>query len=218
MYQKLIIGILTLIFPALLLAQKGNDEVRRGNNAYRSDSFTDAEVLYRKGLAKDSTSVEGNYDLGNALYKQGKIGEANHSYFKALDYAKSTKRKLSKTEQAAVFHNIGNTLLAAKEYGKSIEAYKQALRLNPADNETRYNLAYAQMFLKNQQQQQNQNQQKNDKQKQEQQNQQPQQSPQEQEKKMDKQQAQQLLDAVLQNDQQPKKQQRSSRQQYEKDW
>ena len=126
-----------------------------------------------------------------------------------------------KARLAEIYHNVGNIGMQSKEYAKSVEAYKQSLRLNPKDDETRYNLALAQKLLHDQQNQQNedQNQDQNedkkedqDKQDQQQQNQDQQQQqddkkqdktqeqqPQQQEQ-MSKDNAQQMLDAFLQDE------------------
>jgi tetratricopeptide (TPR) repeat protein len=211
--NKILIILFFLFSVPSLFAQKANDDVRKGNGFYRSEQFTEAEVEYRKGLSKDSASSEGNYNLGNALYKQGKVGEANQSYLKTLNAEKSKqKNKFSQQEQAAVYHNIGNTLLVAKEYEKSVEAYKQALRLNPKDDETRYNLAYAQKFVKKQEKQPKQNKQQQEPKSQ------PQQPPPPENQKMNKDEAQRLLDAVLQNEKQAPKSVRHTTSQPEKDW
>ena len=73
-----------------------------------------------------------------------------------------------KERLAAAYHNTGNALLSDKKIEESINAYKMALKNNPKDNDTRYNLAYAQMMLKKQQQNQDKNKDKNKDQKQDQ--------------------------------------------------
>ena len=209
-------------------AQKGNNEVRAGNKKYNDKKYIEAEIDYRKGLEKNPKSFEGNYNLGNSLFRQKKYEEAYQQYEKAASYAPKTEKE----KLAATYHNMGNSLLMQKKIEESIEAYKQALRHNPKDNDTRYNLAYAQSLLKKQQQQQNKNDKNQDqKQDQKQDNQQNKQNDnqkdqknqqQQQQQQMTKENAQQILDALSQDEKEtmnkakklPPKQERKP----DKDW
>ena len=127
-------------------AQKESGDVRSGNKFYKAQKFTEAEIAYRKGLLKNQNSVEANYNLGNALFKQKKYADALEQYKIIIALQPKEKERL-----AAAYHNIGNSLLVDNKIEQSIEAYKLALKNNPKDNETRYNLAYAQELLKQQQ-------------------------------------------------------------------
>ena len=158
---------------APLSAQKESGDVRRGNKSYENEKYVDAEVDYRKGLEQNNKSFSATFNLGNALYRQQKYPEAIEQFQAAAHLAGDDKQRV-----ASAYHNIGNALLQSGEYAKSIEAYKQALRRNPTDDETRYNLVYAQQML--QQQQQNQQDQQQQNQDQQQQNQDQQQNQQEQ--------------------------------------
>lgn len=137
-------------------AQKAERKnVRAGNKLYEKEKYTESEIAYRKSIDVNPRSVEGLYNLGDALYKQEKFPEAAEQYQLV---AGQTERLLNEDPENAgrisqVFHNMGNVGMKAKEYQKSIEAYKQSLRLNPADDETRYNLALAQKLLQQQEQQ-----------------------------------------------------------------
>ena len=124
---------------------------REGNEFYNQLQFTDAEVAYRKALEKDPSYEIANYNLGLALSQQKRGDEALPQYELV---AKTTTDKLTKAES---YHNIGNTHFDKKDYAKSVEAYKNSMRNNPKDDETRYNLALAQELLEDQQ-----NQDKND--------------------------------------------------------
>ena len=159
---------------APLSAQKESGDVRRGNKAYENEKYVDAEVDYRKGLEQNNKSFSAAFNLGNALYRQQKYPEAIEQFQAAAHLAGDDKQRV-----ASAYHNIGNALLQSGEYAKSIEAYKQALRRNPTDDETRYNLVYAQQMLQQQQQNQ-QDQQQQEQQDQQQQNQDQQQNQQEQ--------------------------------------
>ena len=217
-------------------AQKAErKQVREGNSLYQSEKYTEAEVAYRKALDVNPRSVEGTYNLGNALYKQKKFQEAAEQYqLLAGQEAKLKETPEGRARLAQVYHNMGNVCMQAKDYAQSVEAYKQSLRVNPKDDETRYNLALAQKLLNDQQQQQDQsqNQQNQDKQDQQQQQQQPQQDNQ-QNKTQEEQQpneqmsqdnAQQMLDAFLQDEKDTQEkvkkaqQQKQQRRKTEKQW
>ncbi len=218
MYMK--INILTaflLLFANSIVAQEEAAHVKAGNKLYKTEKYVDAEVAYRKGLQKNPKSFEATYNLGNALFKQGKNTEAFEQYKNAAALQSDNKEKM-----AAVFHNAGNALLAEKKIDESINAYKMALKMNPKDDETRYNLAYAQMLRKKQQQNKDKKDDKEkDKEKEKQQQQQQQQQQQEQ-PKMSKQNAQQILDALMQDEkntmEKTKKQPVRAKKSAEKDW
>ena len=182
-------------------------ELRKGNKEYNKGKYTEAEINYRKALAANARSSDAAYNLGNTLYRQSKFPEAEQQYKAALSQEKD------KGMAAANFHNVGNISMNTKEYQKSVDAYKQSLRLNPDDDETRYNLALAQKLLENQQKRQNQDknkdknkqdqkqdqQKQNQDQKQDQQKQQQQQQ-QQQQNQMQKENAEQILNAMMQNE------------------
>ena len=203
-------------------AQQVPKYIRHGNNNYEEGKYKDAEIDYRKAISHDSTSVKGNFNLGNALYKQNKYNES------AAAYQKLSQSTIENADKAKIFHNLGNSLLENKKYEESINAYKQSLRLKPKDDDTRYNLAYALSKLKQQQQnKQNKDQKKNDKQQQKQQEKQKQQEQkqiqQPQNKKMSKQDADRMLEALKNNekktlDKLKKEKAKAARVQVEKDW
>jgi len=218
--RKIILGSITLLIvgSGTLSAQKAERKnVREGNKLYNTEKYTEAEIAYRKGVDVNPRSTEGTYNLGNALYKQGKYPEAAEQYqLVAGQSQKMMETPEGKEHLAQVYHNVGNIFMQEKDYGKSIEAYKQSLRINPLDDETRYNLALAQKLLEdqqnddqsqdqeNQEQEQDQNKDK-DQQQDQQQNQDNQQEnkPQEEEQpneQMSQDNAQQILDAFLQDE------------------
>ena len=218
--DKIIIGItVCLLCVGTITGQKAERErIREGNKLYNQDKFTEAEIAYRKSIEVNPRSIEGAYDLGNALYKQQKYPEAVEQY--SLIASQSERLLMENAENvnrlAQVFHNLGNIGMQNKDYAQSIEAYKQSLRLNPSDNETRYNLALAQKLLENQEneeeeqeeqqdQQQDQQDQQQDDQNQnqqppEQQDDQQQEQPPPQNDNMSRENAQQILDAFLQDE------------------
>ncbi len=225
-----------------MYAQKAErKQIRNGNSLYKTEKYTEAEVAYRKALDVNPRSIEGTYNLGNSLYKQQKFQEAAEQYQLLIGQA----QKLTETPEGVeklsqVFHNVGNICMQSKDYAKSVEAYKQSLRLNPKDDETRYNLALAQKLLSDQQNDdQNQNQNNEDKQDnqdnqdQQQQQQQQQQNDQEQNKTQEQEQqneqmsqdnAQQMLDAFLQDEKDTQEkvkkaqQQQQQRRKIDKQW
>ncbi|TYA74342.1 tetratricopeptide repeat protein [Seonamhaeicola marinus] len=120
----------------LLALKKANNYVYEGNKVV-SEDFTSGEVEYRKAISEHSKSVEGNYNLGNAYYNNGNLEEALYRHQQAANNA------TSKSDKHKAFHNIGNILMQREKCTEAVEAYKSALRNNPSDNETRYNLALA---------------------------------------------------------------------------
>ena len=122
---------------ALLAQKKANNFVYEANNLIDDNDFVSAEMAYRKAISEQSTSVAGIYNLGNSYIKKGNLDEALYR----LDQA--AKAATSKTEKHKAYHNIGNVLMQNKKCKEAVEAYKNALRNDPADNETRYNLGLA---------------------------------------------------------------------------
>ena len=193
-----------ILSSGFAFAQKAERKnVRNGNKLYKTEKFTEAEIAYRKSLEVNPKSIEGTYNLGNALYKQGKFPEAAEQYQLIAAQEKDPARL------AQVFHNLGNISMKNKQYEKSVQSYKQSLRLNPQDDETRYNLALAQKLLQDQQNQDQSQDQQNKDQKDDQKNKEDQQKDKKQNKTQDQQQqneqmskdnAQQMLDAFLQDE------------------
>ena len=138
-----ILIVLSFFFTGALFAQTDRKEVRSGNRAFKEGDMERAEIDYRRALAADSTSVFARYNLGNVLYRRQSSGEAEkivHPFVDSLDNI---------DVKSATFHNLGNYALDEKKYKEAIDYYKDALRLNPIDYETKSNLAYAQKMLKN---------------------------------------------------------------------
>jgi len=200
----LLVGITLILASTTVWGQKHKGEIREGNRLFKSEKFEDSEVAYRRALDIQSGSLPATFNLGDALYRQEKFDEAERQFIAA------SSKNTSKEVQAQAYHNMGNSLLQAGKLDESIEAYKEALRRNPADMETKYNLAYAQNLKKQQQEQQNQDQnqdqdqdqnqdQDQDQDQNQQQQQQKQQQQQPQNQKISKEDAQRLL-AALAND------------------
>ena len=166
-YKSMIwVSVLALSAGAVSAQKAERKNVREGNKLYESEKYTESEIAYRKSLEVNPRSTEGTYNLGNSLYKQGKFPEAAEQYqLIAGQGEKMVATPEGKARLSEVYHNMGNIFMQNKDYGKAVEVYKQSLRLNPKDDETRYNLALAQKLLSDQQNQdQSQDQQNDDKQ------------------------------------------------------
>jgi Ca-activated chloride channel family protein len=197
--KSLIAALSVLLFTTLVSAQSERSLIREGNREYKANKFADAEVNYRKALEKNKEFHQGPFNLGDALYKQGRYGEA------AQQYGIAASRIKDPGEKAEALHNLGNSLFKSQKYPESIQAYEGALKLSPNDLATKYNLEYAKQMLKQQQQQQQQQKKndKNDKDKQKQENKdQKQQNKQDQQNKDQEKQDQQKQDQKKQDQQQ----------------
>jgi Ca-activated chloride channel homolog len=153
-------AILTLIFLFSGLfssAQKENTLLRQGNRKYDKGDYKEAEKDYRKALEVNRESVKGQFNLGTAVYKNNNYEES------AKIYSNLAGNNADRALKSKIFHNLGNSFLQAKEYEKSILAYKNSLMNDPKNLDTKYNLEYARMMLKKQQQQQQQQQNKDNK-------------------------------------------------------
>jgi tetratricopeptide (TPR) repeat protein len=162
--KKLLLIISVTLLSLTVKAQEERKLIRQGNNAYHEKKYPEAEEWYRKAIDKKPRSLEANYNVGNVLYRQNKYLDAASKYNALTDY------KMDNKEKAFVYHNMGNSYLKANKIQESISAYKNALKLNPTDRETKFNLAYAQRMLMQQQQQQQQQNNKQDQKNKEQQN------------------------------------------------
>lgn len=131
--------------------KQADNHVYQGNNLIQEDDFISAEMSYRKAISEQSNSVAGAYNLANAYIKNGNAEEALFRLEQAV------KTSVSKSEKHKAFHNIGNVLMQSEKCKEAVEAYKNALRNNPSDDETRYNLSVAKACAEEQEQQDDQN-------------------------------------------------------------
>ena len=221
-------------------------ETKRGNKAAQDSLADDAMLHYKQALEQKGDSSVILYDLGNLMYQGKQFEPAEKSYLSSIDPNSPVE------DQAAAFYNLGNTYFESQKYDKAAQAYVEALKRTPTDAEAKYNLELARRMLQQQQQQQKQDQQKQDqdqnkqdqqqqqqpqqdqdkkeeeKQQQDQQQQQQDQQQQEQQaqpqraKQMSPEEAERILNALLQNEQdalkQAKKVKVQSRPKREKDW
>jgi len=205
--RKKIATMLLLLMVVGAHAQSDRDYVRQGNKQFRAGKYAEAEVDYRKAMEKNGKNAQAVYNLGNALLAQRKDSAAIEQFQAAAKLETNSRRR------SYAYHNIGVICQGRQMFGEAIEAYKEALRNNPNDDETRYNLELCKRQQKQQQQnQQNQQQKQNkdnkdnkdknkDQDKQDQQKQQDKEQQQKQDKpQMSKENAEQLLNAAMQEE------------------
>jgi len=212
-----IINVFTVYLYAQESETKGNQAnfrglVREGNRQYNVEKIDDAERSYRRALELDERSNIANFNLGNALYRQQNYEEA------VKKFEEAALGKSDKMDKARAYHNLGNSYLQQAKgnspdtkqmLNESIEAYKQALRNNPNDIDSKYNLSYALNMLKQQDQcqsnqdnnrdNQDKNQDNQDNQQQQQQNKDDRQQ-QQQQQQISPEDARRMLDAIAQEE------------------
>ena len=172
--RNLYISLILILISFAGIAQEEKIALRKGNDAYNSGKPMDAANLYKKSLKEKQTYYKANFNLGDSYYRvadltiKGKIlpfdkkmtadSAANILYEQAAEQFEVVAKSVSNgdTIQKA-WHNYGNAKLMQKNYEDAIYGYKHALKINPKDEDTRYNLAYAQKKLAEQQKNQNKN-------------------------------------------------------------
>lgn len=239
MRRFLILFFISFCYIGISNAQTIRDYVRRGNRLMQdtvggNDFSEKAIIQYKRALEIDSTYSTARYNLGNALLRQGNPEGAMKEFLAASKYEKD-KQNLSD-----IYHNMGVLLQASKKYAEAVEFYRESLRNDPSNHQTRYNYVLAKWQLKNQQNNQDdsgedqQDQQKQDNQKDKQQQDQHQQENQKQEKKqenakpepqpeMSKENAERLLNAAMRNEKETqekiqRQQQEAPRKRLQKQW
>ena len=217
-----------LLFALAAGAQTDRQYIREGNKQFRIGDYAKAEVSYRKAVEKNPKNPQAAFNLGNALMAQKKDSAA------VQQFEQSARMETNPLRKSAAYHNMGVICQTHKMYDDAIEAYKNSLRLNPNDDETRYNLVLCKHLKKKQDDKQKQNQQNKDN-KQNKDDKKDDQKDQKQDKKDDKQQeqqqkpqmskdnAEQLLNAAIQNekmtqDKMKKQQQQPQRRNVLKNW
>ena len=224
-----VISLSSFLLPLSTHAQTADRQyIREGNKQFRLGQYDKAEVSYRKAVEKNPKNPQAAYNLGNALMAQKKDSAA------VQQFEQSTRIETNPLRKAAAYHNMGVICQTHKMYDEAIEAYKNALRNNPNDDETRYNLVLCKHMKKKQDEKQKQNQQNKDDQNKKDDQKKDDKKDQKQDKKEDKQQeqqkpqmskdnAEQLLNAAIQNekmtqDKMKKAQQQPQRRAVQKNW
>ncbi|MBO4719160.1 MAG: VWA domain-containing protein [Prevotella sp.] len=216
--KRKVVAALLLLVAMSISAQTDRQYIRQGNKQYNAGDYPNAEVSYRKAVEKNPKNPQAAYNLGNALLAQKKDSAAIEQFQNAAKMETNPLRKYQS------FHNMGVICQSHKMYGEAIEAYKNALRLNPADDETRYNLILCKHEKQKQDQnKQNQDQNKNDQKKDDQKDQQKQDQNKDKDKQKDKKQeqkpqmskdnAEQLLNAAMQQEKQTQDRMKKAQQQ-----
>ena len=131
-----------ILISFAIKAQEKDKFLPKGNEEFAEKKYADAESNYRISQSKFKKKAISSYNLGTTIYKQNQHSESKYQFAKAIQDAKA------KPEKHKSYHNLGNVLMKEKEYQGAVEAYKNALRNNPNDEETRYNYALAKKMLK----------------------------------------------------------------------
>ena len=224
--KKKVVTVLLLLLSVTAVAQTDRQFIRQGNKQFHRGDYPGAEVSYRKAVEKNPRNPQATFNLGNALMAQKKDSAA------VVQFENAARLETNPLRKAQSYHNMGVICQTHKMYGEAIEAYKNALRLNPDDDETRYNLVLCK-HQKQKQDQNKQNQQQNDDKKKD--DKKDQQKPEENKDKQDQKQqeqpkpqmskenAEQLLNAAIQNEKQTqdklkKAQQHPQRRNIQKNW
>ena len=165
--KQIIILSLLILSTVSIFAQNERKFVRNGNKLFMEAvqdtsqidtvKFSNAETEYRKALNEKPTDTQWNFNLADAMYKQQRFEES------AGKFEELGEKLEIPEEKARAYHNLGNSQLMQQKLDESIESYKKALRQNPSDIETKYNLAYAQQMKKKQEEQEKQDKKDQDK-------------------------------------------------------
>ena len=164
-YKKMSLILLLALCSTALFSQNDHKYLREGDRLYRQKETVAAEEAYRKALDKKA-SPKAWYNLGNAVYNQGRFEESANNFQQSIDKTNNSSQK------ANAYYNLGNALYQKGNFKGSIDAYKQALRIKPGDQETQHNLSVALKKQQQKQQQEQEQQQQENKQDQKQQQQQ----------------------------------------------
>ena len=156
--KHILFTVLVLLTSSFVFAQENDKEkekqrteasaknyVYEANEFAESDNFIYAEKEYRKAISKAPSVVAGSYNLGNSYYEKGNYDEALYRHTQAIENA------TTKSEKHKAYHNIGNILMQKELCKEAVEAFKNALRNDPTDDETRYNFALAKKCAEEQQ-------------------------------------------------------------------
>jgi len=195
--------------PMILWGQPGRKQVLEGNKLYEQKKYDEANNKYRDALVNNPENPIIHYNVGNAQYKKKKYEEA------LKEYEKSSSIDDILTQSKA-YYNMGNTFYRAGKLLESIAMYTQALRLNPNDEDAKYNLEFVRAQLKNQAQQQPQNNQQQQQQEQQDQRQQQgenqeKQAQQKDQQKMTKEDAERILEALKEDEKDLQKQRKNAK-------
>ena len=193
-------------------AQTDRNLIRQGNRAFKTQKWAAAETQYRKAISKNQKNPQAIYNLGCALLMQQKDSLA------MVQFGNAAQLEPNHFRRSKSYHNMGVVMQNHREYAQAIEYYKMALRCNPQDNETRYNLALCKKLLKKNDQNKNNKDKNKDKNKNKNSN-----PNQQNQDKMSRDNAEQLLNAAIQQEQATKRKLQKAmsqprRKAYDKNW
>ncbi len=141
--RVLLIGLIVLLSGTQSFAQQSKKLIAAGNQLYQSGKFKEASMLYNQALKSDTNNIaKSSFNLGNALYQQKQPEAARTAY------ETTAKKSTDKKENASANYNVGNTYMQEKKWEDAVDAYKKTLRNNPQDADAKYNLSYAKAMLK----------------------------------------------------------------------
>ncbi len=145
-FRYILVFALVVLGLAKVGAQNDRNFIRQGNRAYHKQKWAAAETQYRKAISKNQKNAQAVYNLGCALMMQQKDSMA------MIQFENASKQETNKMRRARSYHNMGVVMQQHQQYAQAIGCYENALRCNPQDNATRYNLALCKKLLKNQKQ------------------------------------------------------------------
>ena len=150
--MKKFLLILFLLASITSFSQNKKSFLRNGNTLYADSSYKEAEIQYLKSLEKDQDYFNASFNLADAVYKQENYSDTDTSIGSSTRFKTLINKTRNDEELAEVYHNLGNSLVKEQKLEEAINAYKNALRINPNDNETRHNLALSKQQKQKQEQ------------------------------------------------------------------
>ncbi len=151
----MMIKLFTYFFALLLLFASGNEEARKGNEAYEKGEYVEAEALYRASIEADPENIDVYFNLANALAKQGKTEEAIQAFMEYRSMAEAPEKK------ALAEYNIGSVLAEGEQWKPAAQHFRNSLKLNPDDTEAKHNFERALAESNKEEEQQQEQQQEN---------------------------------------------------------
>ena len=143
--RRYLLFIILLMSVQLAFAQTDRDLIRQGNRLYAQHKYSEAEIAYRKAVAQNGNNSRALYNLGCALQKEHRDSDA------IAQYELAVKTEPNSKVRSQAYYNMGVAFQTQKNYGQAIEAYKNCLRLNPGDNDARYNYVLCKRMQSHQQ-------------------------------------------------------------------
>ena len=162
MKRKLLIFALSVVLPVCAFCQqdystkKERNYIREGNELFKEKRYAEAEAAFKKALQENGNSPIAKFNLATTYLKQVNLNDTTQN-----GLLSETQQLLKETASIAdpklaskAYYDLGNIFYNQKNYAQSIAMYKDALRRNPDDDQARQNLRLAQKQLQNKQNQQ----------------------------------------------------------------